>query len=278
VRPGDAITESPAPLGIFGGRTNVGGKVSAFITNTHVQNNSGVGIYVTEARDFDPTLQADDVTDVSLQNNVVTGNLMVVAPTGSEPVAGGIYFATSNLTSTDASGTRPLEVSDLGCEDSRDSALDHLSCTRVRMASFLGNTVSCNGRAQLAFGLPQRVGTSASGVSPDGDWDISSDGRIVGVDLTMRCAAAASPNTLAGYSASAANVGLGVPGTALTPDGASLVHVGAYGVKWNAGTILAGGDYSPALARAPQGNGDFAKWGVCPDVPPATCPVAATAP
>lgn len=278
VRPGDVTTESPAPLGIFGGRTNVGGKVSAFIKNTHVQNNTGVGIYVTEARDLDPTLTVDDVTDVSLQNNVVTGNLLTVAPTGFEPVAGGIYFVTSNLTSTDATGARPLEVSDLGCEDPQDAAVDHAVCTRVRMSSFLGNTVSCNGRAQLAFALPQRINTSASGVSPDGDWDISSDGTIVGVDLTMRCADAASPNTLAGYSSSAANIGLGVPGVATTPDGVSLVHVGAYGVKWNAGTILAGGDYAAGLARAPQGNGDFTKWGVCPDVMPATCPIAPSAP
>lgn len=278
VRPGDVTTELPAPLGIFGGRTNVGGKVSAFIKNTHVQNNSGVGIYVTEARDLDPTLTADDVTDVSLQNNVVTGNLMVVAPTGFEPVAGGIYFVTSNLTSTDATGTRAVEVSDLGCEDPQDAAVNHVVCTRVRMSSFLGNTVSCNGRAQMAFGLPQRISTSASGVSPQGDWDISSDGTIVGLDLTMRCADAASPNTLAGYSSSAANIGLGVPGLATTTEGVSLVHVGAYGVKWNAGTILAGGDYAPGLARPPQGNGDFATWGVCPDVMPATCPIAPTAP
>jgi len=274
VRPGDVTTESPAPSGIFGGRTNVGGKVSAFIKNTHVTNNSGVGIYVTEARDFDPTLTADDVTDVSFQNNVVTGNLMVVAPTGFEPVAGGIYFATSNLTSTDASGTRPVEVSDLGCEDPQDAAVDHAVCTRVRMSSFLGNTVSCNGRAQVAFGLPQRINTSASGVSPDGDWNIGSDGTIVGVDLTMRCADAASPNTLAGYSTSAANIGLGVTSLATTVDGVSLVHVGAYGVKWNAGTIVAGGDYAPGLARAPQGNGDFAKWGVCPGVAPVVCPAS----
>lgn len=278
VRLGDVTTESPAPLGVFGGRTNVGGKVSAFIKNTHVQNNSGVGIYVTEARDLDPTLTADDVTDVSLQNNLVTGNLMVVAPTGFEPVAGGIYFVTSNLTSTDITGTRPVEVSDLGCEDPQDAAADHAVCTRVRMSSFLGNTVSCNGRAQMAFGLPQRISTSASGVSPEGDWDISSDGTIVGLDLTMRCAEAASPNTVAGYSSSAANIGLGVPSMATSSDGVSLVHVGAYGVRWNAGTILAGGDYAPGLARPPQGNGDFATWGVCPDALPAACPIAPTSP
>ena len=278
MRPGDVTTELPAPLGIFGGRTNVGGKVSVFIKNTHVQNNSGVGIYVTEARDFDPSLAADDVTDVSLQNNLVTGNLMVVPATGLEPVAGGIYFATSNLTASDATGTRPVEVSDLGCEDPEDASADHAVCTRVRMSSFLGNTVSCNGRAQMAFGLPQRISTSASGVSPEGDWDISSDGTIVGLDLTMRCADAASPNTLAGYSASAANIGLGVPSFATSPEGISLVHVGAYGVKWNAGTILAGSDYSAGLARPPQGNGDFTRWGVCPDVVPASCPMAPSAP
>jgi hypothetical protein len=276
VRPGDATTESPAPQGIFGGRTNVGGKVSVLIENTHVQNNSGVGIYVTEARDLDPALSTDDVTDVSLQDNVVTGNLTMVAPTGFEPVAGGIYFVTSNLTSTNAAATRPVEVSDLGCEDPQDAAADHAVCTRVRMSSFLGNTVACNGRAQMAFGLPQRTGTSASGISPAGDWDISSYGTAT--DLTTRCASAASPNALAGYSANSVNVGLGVPATATTPDGISLVHVDAYGVRWNTSTVLAGADYAAGLARSPQGNGDATMWGVCPVAAPVSCPIAVSSP
>ncbi|HEY4187397.1 MAG TPA: right-handed parallel beta-helix repeat-containing protein [Polyangia bacterium] len=272
-RPGDVTTETPAPSGVFGGRTNVGGTVSAFIKNTRVQNNTGVGIYVTEARDFDPTLAGDDVTDVGLLDNVVTGNLVVVAPTGTEPAAGGIYFASSNLTTTDATGMRAVEVSDLGCEDPQNVSTAHAVCTRVGAASFLGNVVACNGRAQVAFGLPQRGSASATGLSPDGDWNISSDGAIVGVNPAMRCADVASPNTLAGYSATATSLGLAIPASATTADGISLLHVMAYGVKWNAGTISGGSDFSAGLAAAPQGNGDYVTWGVCPNVTATSCPV-----
>ena len=269
-----AGAETPAPLGIFGGRTNVGGKISAFVKNTSVQNNTGVGIYVTEARDFDPAFAVDDVTEVSLQNNLVTGNLTVVPPAGQEPVSGGVYFAPSNFTRTNTAGTRALAVSDIGCEDPSVTSTGHTICTRIRMSSFLGNTISCNGRSQLSFGLPQRISTSADGTPPDGDWDISSDGTIVGVDLTMRCSAAASPNTLAGYSSTAASLGLAIPGTATTNTGVSLVHVHAYGVKWNSGTIISGSDYSSALSASPQGNDDATTWGICAGGAPTTCPVA----
>jgi len=283
---------------IYGGPSSNGGKVSAVIKNNHVQNNTGVGVYVTEARDVDPTLAAgaDDVTEVSLQNNLVTGNLTSVPSSGQEPVAGGIYFAPSDATNAactpggncTASGlNNVLTANDIGCSDVASVAntgnilapvyvKNHLAtaCTRVRMSSFLGNTVSCNGRAQLSFGIPQRTSTSASGSSPDGDWDIGSDGSIVGVDLTQRCAAAASPNTLAGYSANASNLGLAIPGTDLNAQGQSLIHVSAYGLKWNSGTIIPGADYSAALGGSPQGNNDSTTWGVCLGGAPTTCPVA----
>ena len=269
------IVAPTAASGIFGGSTSTGGKLSAVLKNDHVQNNTGVGIYVTEATDVDPSTPgfptvgtADrDVTEVSLQGNLVTGNLTVVPAAGSEPVAGGIYFAASDITNPNATGSSALQVSDIGCSTG-------VECTRIRMSSFLGNVSSCNGRAQLAFGVPQRISTSASGTSPDGDWDISSDGSIVGVDLTMRCSAAASPNTLAGYSATAANLGLAVPLAVDNASGQSLLHVHAYGVKWNAGTIISGSDYSSALAAASQGNDDASSWGICPGGAPTTCPVA----
>ena len=283
--------------GVFGGSSAVGGKVSAVVKNNHVQNNSGVGVYVTEARDVDPTLSAgaDDVTEVSLQNNLVTGNLTSVPSSGQEPVAGGIYFAPSDATNAACTGgtcvtsglNNVLTANDIGCSDTATVAnagtiltpvyvKNHAAtaCTRVRMSSFLGNTVACNGRAQLSFGIPQRTSTSASGSSPDGDWDIGSDGSIVGVDLTQRCAAAASPNTLAGYSANASNLGLAIPGTDLNAQGQSLIHVSAYGLKWNSGTIIPGADYSAALGASPQGNNDSTTWGVCPGGAPTTCPVA----
>ena len=286
------------PQGVFGGSSAVGGKVSAVLKNNHVQDNTGVGLYVTEARDVDPTITAgsDDVTEVSIQNNLVTGNLKVVPSSGQEPVAGGIYFAPSDATNAACSGTAciasnlngVLTANDIGCSDiatvaNTGSILNPVyvknhaatACTRVRMSSFLGNTVACNGRAQLSFGIPQRTSTSASGASPDGDWDISSDGSIVGVDLTMRCSAAASPNTLAGYSANASNLGLAIPGSDLNAQGQSLIHVGAFGVKWNSGTIIPGADYSAALGASPQGNNDAVSWGICVGGAPTTCPVAA---
>ena len=296
--PGGAT--SPYVAGaIYGGPSNIGGKISAVVKNNHVQNNTGVGVYITEARDIDPTVTtgSDDVTEVSLQNNLVTGNLTTVPASGQEPVAGGIYFAPSDATnaactpgtgSCTASGLNGvLSVNDIGCSDiaTVSAAVSGLNvvytknhaataCTRIRMSSFLGNTIACNGRAQLSFGIPQRISTSASGASPDGDWDISSDGSIVGVDLTMRCSAAASPNTLAGYSANASNLGLAIPGTDLNAQNQSLINVHAYGVKWNSGTIISGADYSAALSASPQGNDNATTWGICPGGAPTTCPVA----
>ena len=90
------IASSPdaAPTEGFGGPTDVGGKVSATLRDNFVQDNTGVGIYVTEARDREPTGGGviDDVTEATIQGNVVTGNLTVVPPTGSEPAAGGITW------------------------------------------------------------------------------------------------------------------------------------------------------------------------------------------
>ena len=52
-----AGTTAAAAFGeIFGGATNIGGKVSATLRRTRVQNNTGVGIYITEARDPDPAI------------------------------------------------------------------------------------------------------------------------------------------------------------------------------------------------------------------------------
>ncbi|HEY4186920.1 MAG TPA: hypothetical protein VGP07_17725 [Polyangia bacterium] len=298
---GVGVNDTPGPVttgaaaGIFGGVTNSGGKVSAFIKNTHVQGNTGVGIYVTEAIDADPAQGANDITEVSLQDNLVTGNLTTVPASGQEPVAGGIYFAPSDTTNAACTGATctaqalngVLTADDIGCSDSSTVTnvgtilapvytKNHTTCTRIRMSSFIGNTVSCNGRAQLSFGVPQRISTSASGASPDGDWSISSDGSIVGVDLTMRCSAVASPNTLAGYNSavSATNIGLAIPSTANNASGQSLLHVTAYGVKWNSGSIISGSDYTASLASGSQGNGDAAAWGICAGGAPTTCPVA----
>lgn len=245
--------------------TNVGGKVSADIENTLIQNNTGVGLYITEARDFDPSGGAtpvDDVTEVSLEGNTITGNLTVVPADGAEPAAGGVYVASSNYTAGSGTPLAPIPPSSLnalGCEAAG-------SCTQVRIATFLGNTVACNGRAQLAFAIPQRVNNTANGAG----WDISSSGTIV--NLTDRCAAAALPNTLAGYG-SGVNLGLAIPASATTVLGLSLIDVAAFALRWQVANPVAGTDYSSGLAAAPQGNDDASTWGICP-ASPVTCPVA----
>ena len=229
---------------IFGGSTATGGKVSATLLNNTVQNNTGVGIYITEARDLDPALAgSDDVTEATVQGNKVTGNLSAVPATGTEPTAGGIYIAQSNLSG---------------------------SCTRVRMQTFFGNVIECNGRAQLSFAVPQRASTTAAG----DPWDIGSDGSLVGVMLADRCMAVAKPNTLAGYSPSVQSLGLAIPGSATTAGGVSVIDVAAVGVFWNTSSLAAGNDYSSSLAATPQGNGNATGWGVCPGATAVTCPVA----
>ena len=257
-----AVASAVAPVGsVFGGRTDTGGKVSATLQNNTIQNNTGVGIYVTEARDSDPAFGTDDVTEATVQGNKVAGNLTAVPATGTEPTAGGIYVAQSNWTSVPGTAAAPNTI---GCEATG-------ACTRVRMETFLGNTIACNGRAQLSFAVPQRVSNTATGSA----WDISSNPSLVGVTLADRCTAPATPNTLAGYSPTVQSLGLAIPGSAtdatlLT----SLVHVNAYGVFWNSSTLASGNDYSSALASAPQGNNDAASWGVCPGATAVTCPVA----
>jgi hypothetical protein len=253
-------TTAPAIGATFGGPTNTGGKVSATLLNNTVQNNTGVGIYITEARDADPALGTDDVTEATVQGNKVTGNLSSVAATGTEPTAGGIYVAQSNITNSG-----PLTTSSIGCETTGPGA----ACTRVRMQTFLGNVIECNGRAQLSFAIPQRASNSATGSG----WDIGSDAGLVGVTLADRCMAVAKPNTLAGYSPSVQSLGLAIPGSATTATGQSLINVAAYGVIWNSTTLAAGNDYSSSLAGAPLGNDDASMWGACPSTA-VTCPVA----
>ena len=142
------------------------------------------------------------------------------------------------------------------------------------MQTFLGNILECNGRAQLAFGIPQRVNGSATGSG----WDISSDGTLVGVMLADRCMAVAKPNTLAGYTGGGNQAnGLAITPGGTTAGGVSVIDVKAFGVIWQSTTLASGTDYSAALAAAPQGNGnagDPANWGVCPTAAAVTCPVA----
>jgi len=121
--------------------------------------------------------------------------------------------------------------------------------------------------------VPERISTSANGSA----WDIGSNGTLVGLTLADRCTAAATPNTLAGYTPAVQSMGLAIPGSATDPDlQQSLIHVSAYGVYWNTSTLAAGTDYSSSLAGSPQGNGDAVGWGVCPGAMAVTCPIAVT--
>ena len=270
--------------------TNIGGKVSAVLRNNAIQDNTGVGLYITEARDFDPSSTDDDVTEATVQDNIVTGNLTAASALGSEPAAGGIYVAASNFTNpvcpvgsagcTNSALNGVLTVDDLGCEDAATSVdtsgavprKNHAACTRVALGSFVGNTIECNGRAQLGYAIPQRLTSLAAASS----WDISSNASIVGATIEDRCSADATPNRLAGYSAAVPAVGLVIPSSATNPVSLqSLVHVGAYGVFWNSSTPTAGADYSLGLAAAPRGNDDASYWGACPGATPVSCPVPA---
>jgi hypothetical protein len=284
-----AVSSNPPMVSTPGAlATNIGGKVSAVVRNNTIQNNSGVGIYITEARDFDPSSADDDVTEATVQGNTVTGNLTVVSASATEPAAGGIYVAASNFTNpvcpaasagcTNSALSGVLTTDDLGCEDNVTSVdtssvpprKNHAACTRVTMSNFVGNTVACNGRAQLGYGIPQRATTSMAGLA----WDISSNASIVGVTLADRCTTAATPNRVAGYSAGVATLGLVIPTSATDPVTLqSLVHVAAFGVFWNTSALGPGMDYSTSLGTAPRGNGDVTSWGVCPGATPVTCPV-----
>lgn len=268
--------------------TNIGGKVSAVLRGNTIQGNSGVGLYITEARDYDPSSADDDVTEARVEGNIVTGNLTVVPAKGEEPPAGGIYVASSNFTNavcpaanagcTSSALSGVLTAEDLGCEDNVTSVdtsgaaprKNHTACTRVTIGTFVGNTVECNGRAQLGYAIPQRGATSAAGSS----WDISSNASTVGSTLDDLCSAAANPNHLAGYSGALPAVGLVIPSGATDPVSLqSLVHVAAAGVFWNSPTLEAGTDYSPSLATAPLGNDDASYWEACPKATRVTCPV-----
>jgi hypothetical protein len=123
----------------------------------------------------------------------------------------------------------------------------------VRVEKFLGNTVSCNGRHELGFAIPQRT-ASGDGAA----WNIGS--AIGSVDMALACSASAFPNTLTGYG-SRPGVDLGLVVT--TP----VIHIDATGVHWMNAVPAAGIDYSAWLGAAPTGNGDAS--------PPTTAPAPA---
>ena len=129
--------------------TNIGGKVSAVLRNNTIQNNSGVGLYITEARDFDPSSADDDVTEATVQGNTVTGNLAVVSGIGSEPAAGGIYVAASNF-------TNPVcPAGSAGCTNSGLSGVLTADDLRLRGQRHLRRH-DRHGAAQEPFGLHPR--------------------------------------------------------------------------------------------------------------------------
>lgn len=220
-----------------------GGKVSGDIEDTTISGNLYVGLFITEANPA-----GNDVTEVILKSNTVTGNLTktnsILDPV--EPIAGGVYFAAANpngpLVGTGATGDNA--TAQLSC-------LNAGSCTRVRAEKIIGNTISCNGRHELGFSIPQRETTMMATA-----WDIGS--AAASVDMALACSATAFPNTLTGYGSTDADLGLGVSSI--------LVHVSALGVHWKSAVPAAGVDYSKTLGVAPTGNGDASP----PTSPPAT--------
>jgi len=235
-----------------------GGKVSVALEDNDVSGNLGVGIYVSESPDDADPGDDHDVTEVILQRNTVRGNLTAVFDE-IEPLAGGIYFAAS-----DADGATPtMSAERLACAGPPPAA-----CTRVRAERIVGNTIACNGRHELGFGIPQRT-ESNDGVA----WNIGS--AAGSVDMALACSPTAFPNTLAGYGASGSDLGLAVA--------TGIIHVDAVGVHWARAVPAAGLDYSEALGLIPLGNGDSAPPGSGPEAlpPPAQgfvfCPARAMA-
>ncbi|MBC8132041.1 MAG: right-handed parallel beta-helix repeat-containing protein, partial [Deltaproteobacteria bacterium] len=116
-----------------GSGTLLGGKVGVRLERNTVTNNAGVGIYVTESVDAP---DGDDVTEVSMDTNDVGGNLTAAATAPVEILAGGVFFARSDLT------------------------------TRIVLGSFLGNRVHGNGRHEIGFDVAQDGGAA---------WNLSSN-------------------------------------------------------------------------------------------------------
>lgn len=215
---------------------NRGGKVAADLELNTISGNLGVGLYISEAPDGG---DENDATEVILQENTVTGNLTTTFD-AVEPIAGGIYFAAS-----DPDGQLTVAGAGLACAGPAPAA-----CTRVRVEKFLGNTVSCNGRHELGFAIPQR--TASSDAVP---WNIGS--AVGSVDMALACSASAFPNTLSGYG-SRPGVDLGLAVT--TP----VIHINALGVHWMNAVPAAGVDYSAVLGASATGNGDALPPGAAP--------------
>ena len=104
--------------------------------------------------------------------------------------------------------------------------------------------MSCNGRHEVGFAIPQRAGTPAT----ESAWTVSSASTVV--DMTMSCSAAALPNTFTGYSGTPGDLGLAVSDITIT--------MKADGVHWQNAVPAAGVDYSAVLGAMPTGNGSLA--------------------
>jgi hypothetical protein len=221
--------------------TGTGGKVTGDIENNTISGNLYVGVYITEANPV-----GNDVTEVILQSNTVTGNLTQATSIldANEPIAGGVYFASSNTNGTPGGGLSATDVT--ACNGAT-------ACTRVRAEKFLGNTISCNGRHELGYGIPQRQTTMNATA-----WDIGS--AVGSVDMALACSATAFPNTITGYGGAATGMDLGLAVVS------TAIRVNALGVHWMNAVPAAGVDYSAFLGVAPTGNNDAASFVFCPAV------------
>jgi hypothetical protein len=228
--------------GVSTGAAGQFGKVSADIGGNTISGNLYVGLYVTEAGGGASNV---DTTEVIITSNTVTGNSTSTLD-GVEPIAGGVYFASSNVNGSnfDMNLSNPglllnLSTNAVGCVSAED-------CTRVRAEKFLGNVISCNGRHELGYGIPQRLLMTATA------WDIGS--AAASVDMALACSATALPNTITGYGITAGtDLGLAVTSPS--------IRINALGVKWMNAVPAAGIDYSSFLGVAPTGNNDAAAPG-----------------
>jgi hypothetical protein len=250
---GQSLIAGIAGKRVCGVSTGDAGKVSADIEGNTISGNLYVGLYVTEAGNGVGNV---DTTEVIIASNTVTGNLaqgVLSTPDSAEPIAGGVYFASSNpdgpafMPALTAPGLLlTASTNDVACQNGAN-------CTRVRTEKFLGNVISCNGRHQLGYGIPQRI----SGMTATA-WDINS--AAVSVDMATACSVAALPNTITGYGTGPAGTSLGLAVTSAS------IRINAVGVKWMTAVPAAGVDYSSTLGLAPTGNNDAAP----PTNPPAT--------
>ena len=68
----------------------LGGKIGVRLERNTVVGNGGVGVYITESTD---AADGDDITEVLMDGNDVSGNLTSAASAPAAILAGGVFMA-----------------------------------------------------------------------------------------------------------------------------------------------------------------------------------------